>query len=207
MILRDFIKRSFCGYPSMNKDRNWDILLIGGASGSGKTSISRPLARFYCVDFVRVDDFQVLLETMTTPESLPSIHYWKTHPDWMKEGVNAAVDQLVDVGKALIPGLTAVINDHLEEDIPMILEGDFILPELPASFTDARVKSFFVHEPEREQILKNYLAREGELQQYRSDVSHAYGNWLAKSCSKHGIPIVESRPWSTLAERAKLVLK
>lgn len=183
------------------KERNWDVLLIGGASGSGKTSISRPLARFYGIDLVRVDDFQVLLEAITTPESLPAIHYWKTHPEWWKEGANATVSQLIDVGRALMPGLSAVINDHLVENIPMILEGDFILPELSVSFNNPKVKSVFIYEPSKEQILHNYLIREGELQQYRSDVSYLYGNWLAEDCAKRGIPIIESRPWDNLMKR------
>ena len=185
----------------MFAERNWDILMIGGASGSGKTSISCPLARHYGIDLVRVDDFQVLLEVMTTPETLPAIHYWKTHPNWRDEGVDATVGQLIDVGQVLIPGLTAVIEDHIEENIPMILEGDFILPELSAFFNTPRIKSAFLYEPSKEQILQNYLAREGALQQYRTDVSHSYGNWLAESCSKYGVAVVESRPWKTLMER------
>jgi hypothetical protein len=36
------------------KIRNWDVLLIGGASGVGKTNVSLPLARHYGVDLVRV---------------------------------------------------------------------------------------------------------------------------------------------------------
>lgn len=185
----------------MSTKRHWDILMIGGASGSGKTSISRPLSLHYGVDFVRVDDFQVLLDVMTAPETHPAIHYWRTHPNWQAEGVDAAVGQLIDVGQVLIPGLTAVINDHLEENIPMVLEGDFILPELAASFKDKRVKSVFMYEPSKDQILQNYLAREGTIQQYRTDVSHSYGNWLADSCSTHGITVVEPRPWSSLLDR------
>ena len=65
----------------LNTKRNWEVLLIGGASGSGKTCISRPLARHYGVDLVRVDDFQVLLDVMTTPETHPAIHYWRKHPN------------------------------------------------------------------------------------------------------------------------------
>lgn len=189
-------------YEKMKKERTWEILLIGGASGSGKTSISRPLARFYGVDLVRVDDFQALLEAVTTPESFPQIHYWATHPDWMQEGADATARQLIDVGQALSPGLTAVIKDHLEEGIPMILEGDFLLPSLSASFMGSKVKSLFIHEPEREQILRNYEAREGELQQYRTDVSHRYGGWLKEECVKYGIPVLEARPWENMLEQA-----
>ncbi|MCL2840372.1 MAG: hypothetical protein FWE05_06325 [Defluviitaleaceae bacterium] len=182
-------------------DRNWDILIIGGASGAGKTSISRPLSKLYGVDLVRVDDFQILLEKMTTPESCPAIHYWDTHPNWREEGIDAAVNRLIDVGQVLMAGLTAVINDHIEENIPMILEGDFILPQLSASFNHSRVKSIFVHEPSKEQILQNYLAREGAFQQHRADISHAYGNWLAENCAKYGIQVIEPRPWDSVLVR------
>jgi 2-phosphoglycerate kinase len=185
----------------LNTNRNWDILLIGGASGSGKTSISYPLSRFYGIDLVRVDDFQVLLEKLTTPESFPSIHYWNTHPEWYKEGVDSTIGQIINVGRDLIPGLVAVINDHIVENIPMILEGDFILPELPASFSNARIKSVFIYEHSKEQILQNYLERDKEIQEYRADVSYSYGNWLIENCSKYNVPIVESRPWNNLMER------
>jgi len=198
--------------------RNWDVLLIGGASGSGKTSISLPLARHYGVDLVRTDDFQVLLEAITTPATHPAIHYWKTHPNWREEGINAAIEQLIKTGQMLTPGLVAVINDHLTENIPMILEGDFILPELVAAFKECsepetnppknqRVKSIFILEPSKGQILQNFLNREGKIQHFRADVCHNYGNWLAKECSKHGIPIIESQPWDNLMERILNVME
>ena len=190
----------------MSVSRDWDILIIGGASGSGKTVISRALARLYEIDLVRVDDFQVLLEAITTPETLPAIHYWEEHPNWRDEGVGAAVSRLIDAGQALAPGLTAVVNDHLTENIPMILEGDFILPEFSVSFENPRVKAIFIHEPSREQILQNYLAREGEIQEFRADVSYSYGNWLADSCLKCGVSVVQSRPRDSLMNRVINVL-
>lgn len=58
----------------MNQTRNGDVLLIVGASGAEKTSISKSLIRFYGVDLVRVDDFQVLPDAVTTSESHPAIH-------------------------------------------------------------------------------------------------------------------------------------
>lgn len=188
-------------------ERDWDVLLIGGASGSGKTIVGRQLVRKYSVDYVRVDDFQVLLDTMTTPDSHPAIHYWRTHPDWMAEGADAVVGQLRDVGEMLIPGLTAVIHDHLEENIPMIMEGDFILPQLSVSVNNPKVKAIFIHEPDKDQILRNYQAREGEHQPDRAEVSHAYGKWLADNCRRLGFPVMEARPWDSLMERVTQALR
>lgn len=183
--------------------RDWCVLLIGGASGSGKTCVSYPIAKLYGVNLVEVDDFQVFLTSMSTPQQQPEIHYWDTHPDWQQEGVKATVGQLIDVGHALLPGLEAVIKNHIESDMPVVIEGDFILPELCTLFDSQKVKSVFIHEPSREQILNNYLAREPEqgLQQYRTDVSHRYGNYLAAECKKYDIPVVESRPWDTVIDR------
>jgi len=182
--------------------RNWDVLLIGGASGVGKTMVSLQLARHYGIDLVRVDDFQVLLSVMTTPETHPAIHYWRTHPNWWEEPIENTVGQLIDVGRMLIPGLNAVIKEgHLEDNVPMILEGDFILPEFASSFDDSRVKSVFIHEPDKEQILQNFLSREGELQQHRADVSYAYGKWIAEQCLKYSILLIEARPWDSVMER------
>ncbi|MCL2574192.1 MAG: hypothetical protein FWE34_06565 [Defluviitaleaceae bacterium] len=183
-------------------ERNWDILIIGGASGTGKTTVARALARYYQVDLVRVDNFQVLLEATTTPETFPAIHYWTTHPNWRDEGIGNAVRRLIDAGQALSSGLAAVIEDHLLEDLPMILEGDFILPELAASFEgELRIRSIFIHENDQKQILKNYLAREGEIQQFRANVSHKHSEWLLKSCLEHDIQSIDARPWHTLPSR------
>jgi len=185
----------------LNKDRNWDILLIGGASGTGKTKIARQLATLYNIDLVRVDDFQVLLEALTTPETFPTLHYWSQNHRWKNEGVQNAVQRLINVGQALSPGLSAVVKDHVEENIPMIMEGDFILPEFVASVASERVKSVFIHEPSKEQIMQNFLAREGDEQEFRAEISHSFGRWLADECSKHSIATFEARPWESLLDR------
>jgi 2-phosphoglycerate kinase len=42
--------------------RSWQVLLLGGASGTGKTSVSYRLARYFDIALTEVDDFQVMLE-------------------------------------------------------------------------------------------------------------------------------------------------
>lgn len=182
-------------------ERDWDILIIGGASGSGKTSISRPLSKFYGIDLVRIDDFQCFLEAIISPEQISNLHYWKIEPTWREQSVDWVVERLKDVSRAWMPGLKAIIKDRLEENIPMILEGDFIHPELPLAFNNPRIKTIFIHEPSKEQILQNYLSREGKHQAHRAEISHAFGNWLKENCEKYSIPIIEFRPWDNLMER------
>ncbi len=60
------------------RSRRWDVLLLGGAAGTGKTFVSYRLAQYFGTGITEVDDFQVLLETLTTPEGFPELHYWQT---------------------------------------------------------------------------------------------------------------------------------
>jgi 2-phosphoglycerate kinase len=57
------------------------VLLIGGASGSGKTSVSYRLAHHFNVGITEVDDFQVILERMTTPEQQPELQWRPMHSE------------------------------------------------------------------------------------------------------------------------------
>lgn len=187
----------------MNFERNWTVLLIGGASGTGKSSIAYELARYYGVNVIEVDDIHLSVETVTTKESFPAIHYWDTGVNWLDIGVDGNVNWLIDVSKEMNPVFKALVNRHLEDKLPIIIEGDFINPEFTLSFNNPEVKSIFINEPDINQIVQNYLSREGgEIQQYRAEISIAYGKWIADTCKKNNIRLIEARPWDTALTRA-----
>ncbi len=187
----------------MRQDRNWTVLLVGGASGSGKSSLAYALARYYEVSVLEIDDIGQALKAMTTRDALPQLHYYESGVNWKDIGVKGNVDWLMGVSKEIIPAIKAIVDNHLEGNIPVIIEGDFLDPAFAASFDNPKVKAIFVHEADKDQIVQNYLAREGgNMQCYRADISTVYGDWLADACNKLGVSVVESRPWDTLLERA-----
>ncbi|MCE5235415.1 MAG: hypothetical protein ABFC62_12885 [Clostridiaceae bacterium] len=187
----------------MNKNRNWTVLFIGGASGTGKSSIAYEIARFYGVNVLEVDDIHLSVETVTTKENFPAVHYWDTGANWKDVGVDRNVNWLIDVSKEMIPVLKELVNRHIEDKLPVIIEGDFIYPEFTISFDNPEVKSIFVNEPDINQILQNYLSREGsELQHYRAEISIAYGRWIADICNQMDIRLLDARPWDTVLTRA-----
>src|SRR6266508_6515830 len=110
--------------------RAWQVLLLGGPSGAGKSSVSYRLAQHFGVGLTEVDDFQVVLEKMTTPEQQPAIHYWNTHPEASQLPAEGILELHLNVCRALAPALEAVIANHLESEMPVVLESDFILPAL-----------------------------------------------------------------------------
>ena len=186
----------------MNVDRNWTVLFIGGPSGTGKSSIAYEIAQYYGINDLEVDDVHISIETVTTKDDFPAIHYWNTGIDWKNIGIDDNVNWLIDVSKEMIPVLRALVDRHLEDKLPVIIEGDFISPEFTASFNNPEVKSIFIIEPDINQVMQNYLSREsGDLQQYRAEISIAYGEWLADTCNKHGVGVIEARPWNTALTR------
>jgi 2-phosphoglycerate kinase len=192
-----------------NTERNWQVLLIGGASGTGKTSVSYRLARHFGVGITEVDDFQVLLHQMTTPEQQPVLHFWKSHPNPGALSPEEIIENGMAIGRVMLPGLEAVIANHLESNTPIILEGDFILPVLAtqAAFGDipniGRVKAVFLIELDEDQLRRNYLQREPDSgdQSKRARVSWLYGQWLTGEAQRCGVPIVQPRPWHDVFER------
>lgn len=194
--------------------RRWDVLLIGGASGVGKTSISYRIAQYFGVGITEVDDFQVLLEAMTLPEQQPALHYWNTHPEAVHLPPETIFERLMDICRVMTPALSAVIGSHLESRTPVVLEGDFILPALGAQtmfgdqFSQGRVKAVFIEEADEAQIVRNYLSREPDAgaQIVRARVSKLYNDWLREEAVRLKLPVVAARPWETLFERVFEVL-
>ena len=185
-----------------NTNRSWTVLLIGGASGSGKTSVSYDVARYFGVGITEVDDFQTILEKMTTPEQQPALHFWNTHPNPTALSPKEIFEQGIEVGRVMTPALQAVIDNHIESQQPIILEGDFIHPELAAQYKE-QIRAVFIYEPDESQLLANYLRREPEsgLQAFRAHVSWLKGNWLKQEAERLGQTVLLSRPWDTLLSR------
>jgi 2-phosphoglycerate kinase len=101
------------------------VLLLGGASGTGKSELGYPVARRFGTPIVEVDDLVLAVQRMTTPAQQPMLHYWETHPDAGNLPVPRIVELQIAVAEALRPALEAVIGNHLETGTPVVIEGDY----------------------------------------------------------------------------------
>ncbi len=200
----------------MNNDishRPWQVLLLGGPSGVGKTSVSYRLAQHFSIGITEVDDFQVILERMTTPAEQPVLHYWRTHPEAAHMSPEEMVKHTIAVGQVMVPALEAVITNHLDSQVPIVLEGDFILPMIATLFSDSsparQVRTLFLYEESEEQLRQNFLRREPEHgpQVKRARVSWLYGQWLKQEAARVGAFTLPARPWNDLFERILTALK
>ena len=190
----------------VSTERSWDVLLIGGASGTGKSSVSYRLARHFGVGITEIDDLHSALLHMTTPEQLPWVHYWRMHPEVDALAAEEIVDLLISVSRALAPAIRAVVDRHVESRMPIVLEGDYLLPDTVV--LNPRVKAVFLYEPDESQLLENFAAREpdGGVQGKRARVGRLYGAWLRDECLRLGVPALSARPWDTVLNRVSAAI-
>ena len=194
--------------------RTWQALLIGGASGSGKTSISYRLAHHFGVGLTEADDIHAAIMRMTTASQQPLLHRWDTDPSMRHWSAEQILEHFIAVCEQLAPAYEAVIANHLEGNVPFVLEGDYLLPALAAKSdfngfdNDGRVIGLFIHEEEEEQIVRNYLLREpeGGRQQGRARVSWLHSPWLVRQAAQVGARTLPARPRETSLERALALL-
>ena len=188
--------------PSARAD--WTVLLIGGPSGVGKTILAERLGRRYGASWLQVDDLRLALE-----------HGGVAVPDASDP---ASLAGLVAVGEALAPALEIVIANHVNIAAPLIIEGDAILPALlgrprvrPLAAA-GQVRAVFLREPAEGAVLENMRDRAGRRFEGPGGIGLAagrrlaerhwrYGRWLAGAARRYGLPVLEPRPWDTLAER------
>jgi 2-phosphoglycerate kinase len=183
-------------------------LLLGGASGVGKSQISRPLARHFDAEVTAVDDIYVALERMTTPEQYPEVHRWRLHPEEvLRFDDEQMLRHTLGCAAVVTEALEPVVADHLESSDAAVFDGDFLLPSFAAKTSfddvsaDGRVRALFLLEDE-EQLGQNFLSREGQEQAKRARASWRYSEHLREECARLGVPAIAARPWETVLERA-----
>ena len=100
------------------------------------------------------------------------------------------------------PSIEAVVSNHVETNTPIVLEGDYVVPEVLLR-TGGRVATVFLYEPNEAQIVRNFEQREPDSgeQAKRARVSWLFGQWLKEECARYGAIALQPRPWSTLLDR------
>ena len=183
-------------------NRNWSVLLLGGPSGAGKTSVSYALARRFGVGISEIDDLYIVAKDFTTPAQQPALHAWDTHPRAHDLAAEQILEMHIAACRVMSASIEAVVANHLETDTPIVLEGDYLLPEVPARIR-SRVAAVFLYEPDEAQIVRNFAQREpdGGEQAKRARVSWLFGRWLKDECRRLDLLALPARPWTTVVDR------
>jgi 2-phosphoglycerate kinase len=209
--------------PNVSTDvaPHWRVLLVGGASGVGKTVAARVVARRLGISQLYVDDVRMAIQRVTTPEQQPALFYFLQPQVW-QQPPEALLAGFMGVAEALVPALEAIIAHHVGVPSvdPVLIEGDGIAPALAATTIlhnllfggsmplEGKLRAVYVDEPSEEELLAHMLERGRGFEASPSDeqrrIAHAcwrYGQWLTAEAGARGVPVVPARPFASLPER------
>ena len=193
---------------------DWLVLLIGGHSAAGKTTAAERIGRSLGVPWMMVDD--VRLAFQRADASLPAgteALYADMQPDFPRRAPEEQCAALIDVGRIMSAPLEAIVENHVDQRIPIVIEGDGVLPSLlsrpPLLERAAWIRAVFIVEPEESALRAALEARGGGWVAGRThaeiramaDGKWMFGQWLAEEASRCNLAVVEPRPRDTLPDR------
>jgi 2-phosphoglycerate kinase len=195
------------------------VLLLGGVSGAGKTTAAIEISRRLGIPWLMVDDLRLAFQRsgVTLPHATQALYFfadvdersgvWNEAPERLR-------DALIATGDVMAPAVEAIVENHLDQRHPAVVEGDGILPSLlkrPSLEQRALhggLHAVFIIEPDEDVLLRNILARgRGNCSISDANLTNEarakwlFGHWLRDEAQRFQLPVVTARPWSSLADR------
>jgi 2-phosphoglycerate kinase len=195
---------------------DWSALLIGGPSSVGKSTAAAQIGRRLGIQWLHVDDLRLALQwsRVTLPARTEALYFFEETPNILRLPPERLRDGLIGVAEAMARAVEIVVDNHVHIAAPVVIEGNDILPSLltrpvvQEHAVEGQARLVVLIESDEQQILTNMLDRgrgiaewtETELRT-RARAYWLYGQWLAHEAQRRGLPVLEARPWTTLAER------
>jgi 2-phosphoglycerate kinase len=178
------------------------VILVGGATGTGKSTVATEIA--YRLGITRVTSTDFIRQTMRaffSEEFLPAIH----HSSFEGEPV---IETFLEQSRAVLLGVRAAIDRALQEGWSMVLEGVHLVPGLvPLDLDGAIVSSCVLRISDQTAHAQHFFTREAGTQRPMSkyldrfDSIRLLQSYLVGCAERTGTPVVENET-ADLATRA-----
>ncbi|MCC7263922.1 MAG: hypothetical protein IT369_15525 [Candidatus Latescibacteria bacterium] len=192
------------------------IVLIGGASGVGKTSLAISMANV--LDIPRVaatDDIRQIMRLMLSEDLMPSIHTSSYLAG--DGGAGEVIAGFRDQAKVVSLGVRAILDRCLEEHSSVIIDGVHLLPDLLDKWKSEHPQSFVAQlclaVSERRVYEARFAKRESEapsrpMHKYLShlDAIQQVQEHILEVSAQRDIPIIDTSTVGTIEEATNLAL-
>lgn len=183
------------------------VLLIGGATGTGKSTVVTEVA--HRLGITRVTSTDIVRQTMRaffSRKFMPSIHYssFEAGPAVeVPEGeeANPALMGFLEQTRNVLVGVRAVIGRALEEGHSLALEGVHLVPgALPRSYTGAVVCQCLLVIEDEDEHARHFWIRESAseglrpMEKYLSSLPdiRRIQDYLVDRARRAGVPVIEN---------------
>jgi 2-phosphoglycerate kinase len=182
------------------------VILIGGATGVGKSTIATQLAaRLGIVRFVATDAIREVMRSMFSPELMPTLHTSSFEADAaLREPPTRAADPLIvgfrEQTAAVAVGINALIERAAMEGTSIIIEGAHVVPgffDLEAFARRILAVPFVISVDDEERHRSHFGAREDAsaarpAQRYAKgfDNIRRLQTYVKSQALSHDVPII-----------------
>jgi 2-phosphoglycerate kinase len=185
------------------------LLLIGGAAGTGKSTVARTLATRLSAAWLQLDTLWIAMRDAAPRNSreralLDIDQQIRTQA----EPAEVLLDHHIAASEAVCAALPYALAFELQAHPTVVADGAWLLPEFAAQLDldDVIIRSVFLHEADPQQVARAMSSRRGVAMVAAWHAESArlawlYGNWLADLAGRVALPVVPSRPYATAADR------
>ena len=183
------------------------ILLVGGATGTGKSTIATEVA--YRLGISRVTSTDFVRQTMRaffSREFMPAVHYssfeaGRAIAEADAEGSEAVLDGFLEQTRDVLVGVQAAIDRALEEGWSMVLEGVHLVPGmLPREIQGALVVQCVLAIDDPEAHASHFWIRDTDSDGVRPyekyldsfDDIRLVQAYIMGRARKHEVPVIEN---------------
>jgi 2-phosphoglycerate kinase len=175
------------------------VILVGGATGTGKSTVATEIA--YRLGITRVTSTDFIRQTMRaffSEDFMPSIHHSSFEGD-------PVIETFLEQSRGVLVGVRAAIERALQEGWSMVLEGVHLVPGLvPLGLENAIVSSCVLRISDQTAHAQHFFTRDAGTDRPMSkyldkfDAIRLLQEYLVAQAERTGTPVVENET----AERA-----
>jgi 2-phosphoglycerate kinase len=183
------------------------IVLIGGATGTGKSTVATEIA--YRLGITRVTSTDFIRQTMRaffSPDFMPSIHHSSFDAGTPlhsaeQEEVDPLLHGFLDQTRHVLVGVKASIDRALEEGWSMVLEGVHLVPGMLPPIEHALVVQCVVVIESEEthaghfwirDLASNGMRRLDKYLDRLSDIRYLQ-DYIVERAEREGVPVIDNR--------------
>jgi 2-phosphoglycerate kinase len=165
------------------------VILVGGATGTGKSTVATEIA--YRLGITRVTSTDFIRQTVRaffTPEAMPAIHQSSFEGEPL-------IERFVEQSEIVLVGVRASIERALHEGWSIVLEGVHLVPGLlPEDFGDAVVASSILHIADETAHAQHFFTRDRPVAKYldRFAEIRRVQEYLVRQAQRAETPVIEN---------------
>ncbi len=179
------------------------VLLIGGTTGTGKSTVATEVA--YRLGITRVTSTDFIRQTMRaffSAEFMPSIHYssFEAGAAASSEDADPTVAGFLDQTRNVLVGAQAAVERALEEGWSMVLEGVHLVPGMLPPIEGALAVQCVLAIEEATEHAGHFFVRDASTQGARAVNRYldslpeirAIQDYIVERARREGVPVIEN---------------